>query len=65
MQEILLKIGYFERGLSKALRKLSLLFLLNPVFFNAGQDYEKKKGLELVTITLQVVKKIPLLVIIT
>ena len=31
----------FERGLSKNLKKLTLLFLSNPVLFN-GQDYEKQ-----------------------
>ena len=40
MQEVLLKIRYFERGLSKTLKKL---FLLNPVPFN-GQSYQKQKG---------------------
>ena len=32
----------------KALKKLSLFFLSNPVPFN-GQSYQKQKGLELVT----------------
>ena len=47
MQEILLKIRYFERGLSKTLsRGLSrspLFFLPNPVSFNI-QSYQKQKG---------------------
>ena len=43
MQEILLKIVYFERGLSNSLKKLTLFFLSKPVPFN-GQDYEKHKG---------------------
>ena len=43
MQEILLKIRYFERGYQKALNKLTLLFLSNPVPFN-GQSYQKQKG---------------------
>ena len=43
MQEILFKIRYFERGLSKTLKKLTLLFLSNPVPFN-GQSYQKQKG---------------------
>ena len=43
MQEILLKIRYFERGLSKSLKKLTLFLLSNPVPFN-GQDYEKQEG---------------------
>ena len=43
MQNIILKIRYFERILSKGLKKLTLFFLSNPVPFN-GQDYEKQKG---------------------
>ena len=43
MQEILFKIRYFERGLSKSLKKLTLFFLSNPVPFN-GQSYLKQKG---------------------
>ena len=41
MQEILLKIRYFETGLSKALKKLTLFFLLNPLPYN-GQSYQKQ-----------------------
>ena len=43
MQEVLLQIKYFERGLSKTLKKLTLFFLLNPVPLN-GQKYQKQKG---------------------
>ena len=43
MQEVLLKVRYFERGLSKALRKLTLFFPSNPVPFNR-QNYQKQKG---------------------
>ena len=43
MQEILLKLRCFERGLQKALKKLTLLFLLNPVPLNV-QRYQKQKG---------------------
>ena len=43
MLEILLKIKYFERGLSKRFKKLTSFFLLNPVPFN-GQSYQKQKG---------------------
>ena len=43
MQYILLKIRYFERRLSKSLKKLILFFLSNPVPFN-GQSYQKQKG---------------------
>ena len=49
MQEILLRITYFERGLSKTLFNftlfyLTLFFLSNPVTFNR-QSYKKQKGL--------------------
>ena len=43
MQEILLKIRFFERGLSKSLEKSTLFFLPNPVPFS-GQSYKKQKG---------------------
>ena len=43
MQEIILKVRHFERGYQKALKKLTLFFLLNPVPFN-GQGYQKQKG---------------------
>ena len=42
MQEILLKTRYFERGLSKTLKKQTLLFLSNAALFN-GQSYQKQK----------------------
>ena len=42
MQEIILKVRYFERGLSKSLKKVTLFFLLNPVPFN-GQNCKKRK----------------------
>ena len=42
MQDILLKIRFFETGYQKASKKLPLLFLSNPVPLN-GQDYEKQK----------------------
>ena len=44
MQELLLRIRYFERGLSKTFKKVNFLFLSNPVLFN-GQSYKKEKGL--------------------
>ena len=34
------KVIYFERGLSKPLKKLTLFFFLSPFPFD-GQDYEK------------------------
>ena len=43
MQEILLKIRYFERGLSKSLKKVKFIFSFEPVPFN-GQSYQKQKG---------------------
>ena len=43
MQEILLKIRYFDRGLFKSLKNLTLFFLSNPVLFN-GPNYQKQKG---------------------
>ena len=42
MQEILLTVMYFERGLSKSLKKATLFFLLNSVPFN-GQNCKKQK----------------------
>ena len=42
MEEIHLKIRYYERGLSKSLKKVNFIFLLNPVAFN-GQSYQKQK----------------------
>ena len=52
MQEILLKIRYFERGLSKSLKKVNFIFLSNPVPFTGQNQKDKiknKGGLELVT----------------
>ena len=43
MLEILLKNRYFERGLSKSLKKLTLFFLSNTVTYNE-QSYQKQKG---------------------
>ena len=42
MQESLLKVRYFERGLSKSLKKITLFFILNSVPFN-GQNCKKQK----------------------
>ena len=44
MQEILLTVRYFESGLSKSLKKVTLFFLLNPIPFN-GQKKKKQKEL--------------------
>ena len=49
MQEVILKVKYFERGLSKSLKKEVISFFLsNPVPLNR-QNYQHKRGLELVT----------------
>ena len=43
------KYKIFLKGdYQNSLKKLTLIFLSNPVPFN-GQDYEQQKGLELVT----------------
>ena len=42
MQEILLTVRYFERGLWKSLKRLTLFFLLNPFPFN-WQNCKKQK----------------------
>ena len=62
MQEILLKIRYFERGLSKTLKKSTLFFLLNQVPFNV-ESYQKQKGPGTSDQSLLRLQKIPLLVI--
>ena len=66
MQEILLKVRYFEKGLSKSLKKLTLFFLLNPAPFN-GQSYQKQKGsgtsAQLVPRSRNKFRKIPLFII--
>ena len=66
MQQIILKIKYFKRRLSKSLEKVHLSFLSNLVSFNE-QDYEKQKGFETSDQSLYKLqnkhRKIPLLVI--
>ena len=42
MQEVLLKTRYFERGLSKNLKKVNFICSFEPSPFN-GQDYKKQK----------------------
>ena len=42
MQKTVLKMRYFERGLSKSIKKVNFIFLLNPVPFN-GQSHKKQK----------------------
>ena len=64
MQDIL-KVRYFERGLSKSLKKGNFIFLSNSVPFNS-QNYQKQKGPEtsdqLLFRLQNKLKKIPLLV---
>ena len=43
MQEIILKVRYFERRLSKSLKKVTSFFLSKPVPFNR-RNYQKQKG---------------------
>ena len=58
MQEIPLKKKDILKGdYQKSLKKLTLFFLSNPVPFN-GQSYQKNRGLELVTVILQVTKQV-------
>ena len=40
IQEIILKIRYCGRGYQKALKRLTLFFLMSPVPFS-GQSYQK------------------------
>ena len=42
MEEIILKVRYFERGLSKSHKKVTFFFVSNPVPF-ARQNYRKQK----------------------
>ena len=41
MHENILKVRYFERGLSKTLKKVTSFFLPNPIPFNR-QNYQKQ-----------------------
>ena len=43
MQELILKARYFERGLSKSLKKVTFFLLSSPVSFNR-HNYQKQKG---------------------
>ena len=43
MQEIILKIRYFERRQSKIFLKVNFIFFSKPVPFNS-QSYQKQKG---------------------
>ena len=65
MQEIILKVKYFEGILSKSLKKGNFIFLSNPVPFNR-QNYQKQKESETSDQSLfklqKKIRKIPLLV---
>ena len=44
-KKVFQKMQYFERELSKGLKKVNFIFLSNPISFN-GQDYKKLNGHE-------------------
>ena len=44
MQEIILKVKYFERGLSKSLKKGNFIFSFEPSPERARQNSRKQKG---------------------
>ena len=43
MQEIILKIRYFEKASLEIFKKVKFIFFSNPVTFN-GQNCQKQKG---------------------
>ena len=49
MQEILVKIRYFERGLSKAFKKVNFIFFFPTQSFLMDKAIKNKRKLELVT----------------
>ena len=57
MQESFLKVRYFERGLSKSLKKGKLFFLSNPVPFNS-QNYQKNGPGTSEPVAIQVTKQV-------
>ena len=44
MQEIILKVKYFERGSSKSLKKGNFMFSFEPSPFEQKKNYQKQKG---------------------
>ena len=44
MHKNILKVSYFERGLSNSLKKVTSFFLLNPILFNRQLNCQKQKG---------------------
>ena len=55
MQTILLKVRYFERGLSKSLKKGNFIFFSNPVPFNR-QNYQKQKTIDETRLLLRLIQ---------
>ena len=49
MQEIILKIRYYERGLSKSLTKFNYIFFFQTQFMLIDKVIKNKRDLELVT----------------
>ena len=49
MQEIILKVRYFESGLSKILKKGNFIFFFQTQFLSIDKIVKNKRGLELVT----------------
>ena len=50
MEEIILKVRYFKRGLSKSLKKGNLISSFEPSPFSTDKIIKNKRDLELVTI---------------
>ena len=44
MQKIILKVKYFERGLSKSLKNGNFMFSFEPSPFEQKKNYQKQKG---------------------
>ena len=49
MQEIVLKVKYFERGLSKSLKKGNFIFSFRTQSLSIEKIIQNKRGLELAT----------------
>ena len=58
MQGILLKIRYFQRGLSKTFKKLNIFFPFWAQSLLMDEIIKNKRGLELVIVRLQVMKQV-------
>ena len=44
MQEVILKIRYFEKGLQKSFKKVNVIFSPNPVPFNEKRYQKRRPG---------------------